>query len=512
MVDIIPFKALKFNVTTNDEISKLVSPPYDIITSQQKEELKTYSKNNIVRLILPDDSDNNLNINKYELAKNILKTWLNDNILTIDNEEAFYVFEVDFLNNEHQNDWKNFTSFIGLTKIEEYESAKVLRHEYTLSKPKEDRLNLLKSTNTNFGLIYTLYDDNKNEIQIILDKYKKQKPIFDFIPKYNNKLKFKIWKITNIEDINKIINLMKDKNILIADGHHRYETSRLFKHEINKKRQLINNENYKTSFVNALQSYILPEDYVLTMYVNFNQENIKILPIHRLIKLEEKLDIKDFLKNLSKYFDILNYFDIFQFNFNNKNDDSTNFQKLDSIKINELNKTNINIISENINNFMQKNKKDGKKCFCIIIKSLQNNNGFNGKNIKNISKNLDLTFNIFFLILNKKINDIYSDYDENDLEFEKLDVQILHKLIIENYLNKYIIKNLDYSHSTFEALNDLFYNLNNNFNNYDLAIIVNPTEIKEVQNLALKGRVMPQKSTYFYPKPCSGLVMYKMDL
>ena len=85
-------------------------------------------------------------------------------VLETDKEEAFYVFEEFFLDN---GVWKSFRAFIGLNKIEEYESSKVLRHEYTLSKPKEDRLNLLRQTNTNFGLIYTLYDDTENKIQKI---------------------------------------------------------------------------------------------------------------------------------------------------------------------------------------------------------------------------------------------------------------------------------------------------------------------------------------------------------
>ncbi|MCL5770992.1 MAG: DUF1015 domain-containing protein [Actinobacteria bacterium] len=482
MVEIIPFKALRFNTLKNEEISNLVSPPYDIISPTQKENLKTFSENNIIRLILPEDNDN---INKYESAKNILTSWIDNNILTIENEEALYIFEEGFLDN---GEWKNFTAFIGLTKIEEYESSKILRHEYTLSKPKEDRLNLLKATNTNFGLIYTLYNDQNRKVQKILNKYKLEKPFYDFIPKYSHELRFKVWKIINITDINEIIQLMKDKNLLIADGHHRYETSRLFKHEIKAKREKDKN-NFKKTFIKSTQSYIFPEDYVLTMYVNFNQENIKILPTHRLIKFEKNINLENIKKGLSNFFNIDNYCDLFNDKLNNE---LFNYKDKNSLKNFDLTERIKDKIILNISTFMKKSKEDSKKCFCFYSKG------------PDYSKDPD----IFFCTLKKEINCIYTNLNENELEFEKLDVRILHKLIIENYLDKYKIKNIDYTHS----LSDIVDKISIKTGEYDLGIILNAPEIKDVESLSLKGKVMPQKSTYFYPKPCSGLIMYKIDL
>lgn len=464
MVEIIPFKALRFNTLKNEEISRLVSPPYDIISPAQKEELKTFSENNIVRLILPEDENDR---DKYESAKNTLNFWIGNNILTLESNEAFYVFEESFIDN---GKWKNFTAFIGLTKIEEYESLKILRHEYTLSKPKEDRLNLLRAANTNFGLIYTLYNDQNKKIQELLEHYKLSKPIYDFIPEYNNELKFRIWKIADENDIKKVIDLMENNNLLIADGHHRYETSRIFKHEVKEKRK--NTEiNLGKTFIEANQAFVYPEDYVLTMYVNFNQENIKILPTHRLIKFENDIDFEKIKDELHKYFYIESYSAIFGGKFL-KDSDFTSSKKDDA--------------AFNILDFMSKSKKNGKKSFCFYDKSK----------------------NIFFCTLKEKINASYGSSKEDDFEFENLDVRILHSFILEELLKKYKIKNIDFTHSLPEVIEKI--TLKNT--DYDLGIILNAPEIKDVESLSLKGKVMPQKSTYFYPKPCSGLIMYKMDL
>jgi len=294
-----------------------------------------------------------------------------------------------------------------------------------------------------------------------------QKPQYDFNPEYDANLKFRIWKIDDKNKINSIVDLMKEKNILIADGHHRYETSRIFMHEVKemRKQNIIKSEKLK---INSTGTEIFPEDAVLALFVNFNQENIKILPTYRMIKLKNFTSPDDIKLRLKKYFSIIDYKDVFR---KYPEDSYTDAGENDLLN--------------NINNYMNDSKTRGIHSFCFI---------FADKSVA-------------FAVLAKKLTDIYGNLSKEDEIFENLDVRILHKLIIEDLLSSLKTEQIDYTHS----INELMHKINENAT-YDMGIILNAPSIKDVEYLSFKGKVMPQKSTYFYPKPCSGLLMYRMDL
>ncbi len=457
MVDIYPLKALHFSERLQKEISDLVSPPYDIISDSLKENLWKSNTNNIVKLILPEQADG---LSRYENAANLMNVMIKDNILEFDQEESLYIFEESFYDDEI---WKTFRAFIGLNRIEEYESTKVLRHEYTLSKPKEDRLNLLRQTRTNFGLIYTLYDDTGNEVQDIINECTLGIPFYDFEAGYDPVLRFKIWRLSEKDKIKKITELMKNKKVLIADGHHRYETSRLFMHEVSEKR-IKKDLNTPKVLIESTGQAIFPEEAVLTLFVNYNQENIKILPTHRMIKFKEKFNLHDYIKSIHKYFSLKEYVQVF------KKEPAFN---------------NEPALIKNISEFMNNEKKEKKHSFCLI----------------------DSKKRIFFITLNKEIRDLYPNLEKSDFDFENLDVRVLHRLLIDDIFNENAADKIDYTH-TYDELISKFIPVGNE---YDLGIILNAPGISDVQKISGMGKIMPQKSTYFYPKPCSGLIMYKMD-
>jgi len=336
-----------------------------------------------------------------------------------------------------------------------------------LSKPKEDRLNLLRYTHTNFGLIYTLYNDEDNIIQDILDSHTDQEPYYDFTADYDGSLKFKIWKVFKPETMKNIISNMNNKKLLIADGHHRYETSRIFMHEIAEKRKTGKIKGEKT-IIDFTNQAFFPEEAVLTLFVNYNQENIKILPTHRMVKLKKGFNSRESFRKLQKYFIVKKYEDI--------------FNKKPEYRENE----NIKLLSHNIEQFMNEEKRKKLHSFCLIDKQDE----------------------IFFLRLKNPLNKIYNNINKSSYDFENLDVRILHRLILEDIIGNDFIEKIDYSH-TYNGLLSEFFAIKDS---YDIAFILNPPEIKDVQRISNNGKVMPQKSTYFYPKPCSGLIMYKMNL
>ncbi len=409
MVDILPFKGLLYNQDKINDVSKVVSPPYDVIGPGLLKKLKEISPYNVTNLILPESLEEE---NKYVHAANILENWIKGQILVSDKKKSFYLIEVIF---EEEGKQKSINGFIGLNKIEDYDSGKVLRHEDTLPKPKEDRLKLLEATKANFGLIYTVYRDNTD---LVTDLIKENEPETSIKPYYDPRLCFNFRKISDEAAISLIIGMMKDKSVLIADGHHRYETSRIYSSRMKK-------EGLKAS------------DYILTLFVNSKQKDISIYPTYRILKLKKSLDIDMLIDKSRKYF---------------------TFEK---------------VLDHGLNEILYKEKQQGRMSFII----------YPDKD------------NVHLARLKKELP------RKGDLE--DLDVYILHRYFIDEVIGSNNIEDISYTHREEELKKEV------GLGSFDLGVMLNPPAIEQVESLSGKGLLMPQKSTYFYPKPCTGLVMYK---
>jgi uncharacterized protein (DUF1015 family) len=429
MVDLYAFNALRYNPSKINDLSLVISPPYDIINSDLRENLKEYSDLNIVNLILPDGSGQ---LDKYQNASRILNKWMDDKILLKDDEKKIYIFEEKYI---HDGKLKNIIGLISLIKIEQYSSKIVLRHEKTLSKPRQDRFELLKNCRTNFGLIYTLYDDDKAVIADVISKKIKERPETSLTPRYDESLSFNVWSISNNAEIDKVRIHMKDKSVLIADGHHRYETSRLYMDE-------------STSTDDCS-----PEKYVLVLLMDINQKNIELLPTHRLIRFKKSFSAEAIRRSLKEKFDI------------------TNFKK------------DCYPSSQAIKELMQKELKKTNKSFVFCTKSED----------------------LFIATLKKEFLPSHNK-NRADHIYENMDVNILHRLILEDCLKDHQIKDISFTHEISQVLKKVSI-----LKEPDMGVIINAPDKNDVLELSLSGKLMPQKSTYFYPKPCTGLLMYKFD-
>ncbi len=428
MVDISPFQGLVYNKKKAGDLSNLISPPYDVISGDLRKKLTGSTHHNIVNLILPEGGSNN----KYDNAKDLLNDWINEDILQFDKDRSYYMIEIGF---SAGGIAKSITGFIGLTKIEPYSQNIVLRHEKTLLKPREDRYSLLKSSRTNFGLIYTVYRDRKKLVPRVLESYKDTKPFADIIPGYDRGLSLKLWRITDQKDIAVITDSMMDKKILIADGHHRYETSLMYR-----------DKSGVSGIISGAGKEQCPEGYVLTLFMESGQEDIKIYPTYRSIKFDDFTDFGIFLKKSSKCFDINNI--------NIKTaDDITSF--LDRLREKSVNGFIFYVKKDSFYSFTAKTKRSENKDFCFPIK--------------------------------------------------KLDVDILHGLMINQLEDLYGSSEIIYNHNF-----DLIIKSVNN-GSADLGVFLNPPTIEEMEEICNSGKLMPQKSTFFWPKPSTGLVMYKFD-
>jgi uncharacterized protein (DUF1015 family) len=272
-----PFKALRFSKTVVGDVGSCIAPPYDVISPAQQRQLYEKSEYNIVRIIKgkQEPSDNSKK-NRYTRAADYLNAWLGKGVLKQDRTDTVYAYLQDFQvagRNLHRK------SFIALAKLEEY--GKTVRpHEHTLDEPKIDRLNLRKATDAEFGLVFMLYEDKQNIADNIIERTAKQKPVIDSADEQG--VRHRLFTITSKDDIEQITNMMLDKNCIIADGHHRYETAL----------------NYQQQTNNPAAAY------QMIAFVNTCQEGLLIFATHRLVANLENFSLEKLLADLKNHFDI----------------------------------------------------------------------------------------------------------------------------------------------------------------------------------------------------------------
>ncbi|MDH4240678.1 MAG: DUF1015 domain-containing protein [Phycisphaerae bacterium] len=281
-MEVKPFKAFRFDAGVVGEVGNCISPPYDVISPVQQEQLYDKNEYNIVRIIKgkTTSSDNEGN-NQYTRAAHYLKTWIEKGVLKQDSAEAIYAYVQDF---EVAGNHFQRSSFIALARLEEFgPSGHVKPHEKTLDEPKIDRLNLKRATITEFGLVFMLYEDRKKIADEIFKKVAKEQPLLDYTDEQN--VRHRLFAVTARDNIKAIIEMMVDKDCIIADGHHRYETALNYYRETNNHSDM----------------------YLMTAFVNMLSEGLAILATHRLVDNLENLQFGRLIEDLKENFDITEF-------------------------------------------------------------------------------------------------------------------------------------------------------------------------------------------------------------
>ena len=260
MAEIEPFRGIRYNEEAVGDFSKVIAPPYDVISPRQREELYAKSPFNAVRIELPKGEGKQ----RYKNAKKIYSEWLQDGVLIRDDEPSIYPYYQDF---EFEGERYTRKGFIANVKVEDFDKRIILPHEQTFRKHKEDRLALTIACNSNLSQIFCVYPDASGEIEEDIDK-SIGKPLVDVI--FEEGIRNTLWKISDPRIIGRVKNLLKDKSILIADGHHRYETSINFR-DLRRKETEGN-------------SGPMPWDYVMTYLSRGEGQGLIINPTHRMAR------------------------------------------------------------------------------------------------------------------------------------------------------------------------------------------------------------------------------------
>jgi len=279
-MQIVPFKAFRFNADVVGDVSSCIAPPYDVISPAQQEQLYEKNEYNLVRIIKgKTNASDNGEDNQYTRAAGYLADWIKKGALKQDADESIYAYVQDFeaIGTQFQR-----YSFIALAKLEEF-GAVVKPHEEILEKPLIDRLNLKKSTTADFGLVFLLYEDQQRIADSIITEAAKQKPLIDFTDEQD--VRHRLFAITAQADIEQIVKMMSDKSCIIADGHHRYTTGLTYSKE---------NGNPAAKFQ-------------MLAFANTHHEGLIILATHRLVGNLENFNLDVFINSLRNKFQISEY-------------------------------------------------------------------------------------------------------------------------------------------------------------------------------------------------------------
>src|SRR3989338_11569081 len=288
MAKIAPFRGILYNPGKVGDLNKVMAPPYDVISPSLQEALYHRHPNNVVRLILgrilPEDNAGN---DRYSRAAADFKKWQAEGILIQDKKPAIYYYiQVYKMKNGGR---KTRKGFIALAKLEEFGKGGIHPHEKTLAGQKADRLKLMEACHTNFSCIFSIYSEPQKIVNRLLeDCCVNGSPIIDVSD--DDGVESKVWRGDRPEIIKNITEIVSQKPLFIADGHHRYETALNYR---NMMREKSDDYTGKEAF-----------NYVMMYFSNMDDEGMTIMPTHRIIHSVAKFNSKTFLANCTAFFNI----------------------------------------------------------------------------------------------------------------------------------------------------------------------------------------------------------------
>jgi uncharacterized protein (DUF1015 family) len=440
MAHIAPFRGLRYNPELIADLSLVVAPPYDVISPEGQRILHARHDRNVIRLILGeslvgDDAERN----RYSRAADYFRRWQAEKILVRDPVPALYLYQQIF--RPDSGGELTRSAVIALVRLEEFGGRSVLPHERTIPGPKEDRLRLMQSCSANLSPVFGVYPDAPSGMDRLLAPGD-AKPEIDLLD--GDGVRHRVWICEERSRIESIRRGFEPTPILIADGHHRYETALIFRDMLRAS------DRGDPALVDRR-----PYNYIMMALVSADDPGLLILPIHRLLKRLPADSLSEYLRQIAPQFTV------------------------EHAAI----------------------PKDPEAGAAALLRRLHGTGTGPHR---------------FGLYAGGEDGYVLTLADERILEqgpsatkptiYRRLDVSIVHEQLIEGPLRRQGRPTpsedaITYTHDPVEALRSV------RQGGWAAAFLLNPTRIAEVQEVAMLGLRMPPKSTFFYPKLLTGLVI-----
>jgi uncharacterized protein (DUF1015 family) len=410
----------------------------------------------------PDDSPHN---NVYTRAAAALEEWIRSNVVVQDPVPSFYSYSQEYTvpgtidRSAIAQDEVRRTrrGFIGAGKLEEYSAGVVFRHEHTLSGPKADRLELLRHTKMHTGQLFMLYSDPQRRIDTLLAEAEAAAPAIEMRDEYG--VVHRLWMIADPQRVVVIQKAMQDQKLVIADGHHRYETALNYRNECRARAGTI----IPAASYERAPSELAPWELTMMTFVNTRSEGLTILPTHRLAARVHDFSWPAVRRHLEPWFAA----QAFPFSDDGK-------------------------------------KAEARKNFLAKLISSR------GQRAIGVYPTAEPQRRAFYVLtLRQGVNLAQLLPNVSPLQ-RQLDVVLLHEGILEPTLGitpqaVTAETNLTYEREAVAALDAV------DNGRAQISFLLNPCDIEEVMQIAIAGEVLPQKSTDFYPKLLSGITMYRVE-
>jgi uncharacterized protein (DUF1015 family) len=430
-----PFPALIFNPERAGRLEQLIAPPYDLIDQARQRELYARSPHNIVRLELNRDPD------PYSSAAATLTRWVADGILRR-LPPAIFLYTQTFTLDERKFARSGWVVRI---RLEEYASGRILPHERTFPKAKEDRLRLLTETRANISPVFGLYPSGNRDLEALTREIATRPPILQATD--DSGISNQVRTVDSPSEIAPIQQALEAARVLIADGHHRYETALEYRRQMHSGvvRAALEPPSFRAAEVSGARS----EDYVMMTLVAFDDPGLVILPTHRVIQHLTDTQVKTYTSTIHDKFAVEEFAD----------------------------------------------------AAGMLAQLKLRGRGYIGAAVRGIRPT----------ILHLRSQDYMSRaLPAGPEEVRKLDVAVLHALVLDEALG--------ISPQMVRSGDNIAYTIDGRAavasvasGNAAAALLLAPPTVYDVERVSDAGATMPEKSTYFYPKLQTGLLINPLN-
>ncbi|MBN2187562.1 MAG: DUF1015 domain-containing protein [Dehalococcoidia bacterium] len=424
MAEVYPLRGIRYNEDIVGDLASIICPPYDIIAPEEQKLYYERSDYNAIRLELqPEQPEDNATNNKYSRAGIILRQWLKQGVLEVDEHPAFYLHDHYFV---YLGEERKRRGLIACVRLEPWGNG-IYPHEETYPKAKNDRLQLMRACQANFSPLLSLYQDPERKVASILAEASQAKPAIEIADSGERHI---VWAITHPKFQQGISQRLSSQALYIADGHHRYETAL----------------DYQKERTSAAATFSGKEafNYMMMTLVEFSDPGLVVLPLHRLVRGISPSVLAGLKNRLEEFF------------------------ILESVPLGRD-----SIDSSEPSHFGVLGLESGR---LVFLKQRQ-----------------DIPFETMMP-------------GNRSQAYRSLAISLLNHVILDNIL-AFAPDSEDVAHTVnaIEAYQQI------REGKYQLAFLLNPTQPETVKAIADAKDRMPRKSTYFYPKPPTGLIINSLD-
>jgi uncharacterized protein (DUF1015 family) len=400
-----------------------------VIAKERAQELREADEHNIVRLTLHKDSDQARPPDAYRDAARLLAEWREQDILIREPLPCIYLIEQTF---SLGGEVLTRRGLLCATLLQEPDSGNVFRHEKTTTGPKLDRYKLMEACKASLSPVFGIFGDQQGEVRTLMPRLRQGEPVAEFTTEQD--IGYRVWRVTDRRHLETLGDILRDEALVIADGHHRYETAVVYRR--------------KNRSADGPPGSV-PEDFLLTFCVPATDPGLRIRPTHRLVKSPEGFSMDALASAVSRYFD-------------------TNEVKVASV--------------EEIEQTIAGWQAGGRRFACF---------GAGGRLLEFSPREAETR-----------------GQDEEDST--RLPVNVLHRAIMPQILDLPEDAQDDRDRLVYEAEPETLY-WDVESGRFDLAFLLPPLSPQTLDRLSRGGRLLPSKTTYFYPKIASGLAIYPFE-